>query len=102
MLYCGRARVFPYPSVDIENLPWVNSSGSYEKALGDRSTRLALGLADTDPEVRIGAAAALAKFDQSAATQALIAALHREADPDVRDEIVASLEMLDVDVEAAN
>lgn len=63
---------------------------------------LALGLDDTDPEVRIAAAAALAKFDQPAATRALIAALQREADPDVRDEIVASLEMLDVDVEAAN
>ena len=63
---------------------------------------LALGLDDKDPEVRIAAATALAKFDQPAAKQALIAALRRESDPDVRDEIVASLEMLDVDVEAVN
>ena len=60
---------------------------------------LALGLDDKDPEVRIAAATALAKFDQPAAKQALLAALRRESDPDVRDEIVASLEMLDVDVD---
>ena len=64
--------------------------------------QLALGLNDRDPEVRSAAASALAIPDQPAATQALLDALRREADPDVRDEIVSSLALLDIDVEAAN
>jgi HEAT repeat protein len=64
--------------------------------------QLALGLDDRDPEVRTAAASALAIPDQPAATQALLDALRREADPDVRDEIISSLALLDVDVEAAN